>query len=223
MSTSSNDCPLSEILSSLGSLAEYPKAGFCDLVARTKPLITGEAQPRFDEFASTITQLSPDAREELYTGTFDVTPACVPYVSIHLFGEENFKRGEFMAALNARYAAIDFSPNGDLPDHFANLLRYAAAVDAAERQELVHFCLLGPLAKMARGLHQENPYRALLEVILTTLAAAYPGLRAPLSPLEQMQQHGTSCAAVSSGCGCGSHLTSEAPPSQLSRSEPALT
>jgi len=223
MNTPSTDGSLPEILSLLGGLAEYPKAGFGDLVARTKTRVGAEAQPRFDDFASTITQLSQDGREELYTGTFDVTPACVPYVSIHLFGEENFKRGEFMAALNAQYAAIDFSPNGDLPDHFANLLRYAAAVDDRERQELVHFCLLGPLAKMARGLHQENPYRALLEVILMTLAVAYPGLQAPLSPLEQMQQHGTACAAVSSGCGCGSHLTSEAPPAQISQPEPALT
>lgn len=223
MNAPSTDYSLPEILRLLGGLAEYPKSGFCSVVAQAKPIVTGEAESRFEDFASTITQLSQDAREELYTGTFDVTPACVPYVSIHLFGEENFKRGEFMAALNARFAATKFSPNGDLPDHFANLLRYAAAVDDAERQELVHFCLLGPLAKMARGLHQENPYRALLDVILMTLAAAYPGLQAPLSPLEQMQQHGTACATVSSGCGCGSSLASEAPPTPPRQPEPALT
>ena len=52
-------------------------------------------------FAAGMSPLTTDEREELYTATFDVTPACVPYVSIHLFGEENFKRGEFMAALHA--------------------------------------------------------------------------------------------------------------------------
>jgi nitrate reductase delta subunit len=149
--------------------------------------------------------LSQDEREELYTATFDVTPACVPYVSIHLFGEENFKRGEFMAALSARYAAAGFETRGELPDHLSVLLRFLAQTDEAERRELVQFCLLGPLGKMIVSLSDENPYRALLKAVREVLTVAYPDLQAALSPLEQMQSHGAACTTADTGCGgCGS-------------------
>lgn len=154
--------------------------------------------------------LSSDEREELYTATFDVTPACVAYVSIHLFGEENFKRGEFMAGLNARYAQAGFPTHGELPDHLCLLLRFAAETSEAERRELTEFCLLGPLGKMITALSEDNPYRALLETVRGVLRAAYPGVQPALSPLEQMQQHGPSCATMSSGCGCGAMATRSA-------------
>jgi len=155
-------------------------------------------------FAPALGSLSQDEREELYTATFDVTPACVPYVSIHLFGEENFKRGEFMAALSARYAAAGFETRGELPDHLSVLLRFLAQTDEAERRELVQFCLLGPLGKMIAALSAENPYHALLETVREVLAASYPDLQAAPSPLEQMQTH-SACNTVTDGCGgCGS-------------------
>jgi nitrate reductase delta subunit len=161
-------------------------------------------------FAPAVAALSQDEREELYTATFDVTPACVPYVSIHLFGEENFKRGEFMAALSARYAAAGFETRGELPDHLSVLLRFLAQTGEAERRELVQFCLLGPLGKMIAALSDENPYRALLEAVREVLTAAYPELQPAVSPLEQMQSHGAACATVASGCGdCGSISTLE--------------
>ena len=155
-------------------------------------------------FAPALAALSQDEREELYTATFDVTPACVPYVSIHLFGEENFKRGEFMAALSERYAADGFETRGELPDHLSVLLRFLAQTDEAEQRELVQFCLLGPLSKMIASLSDENLYRALLEVVREVLTAAYPNLEAAPSPLEQMQTHGAACATAETGCGgCG--------------------
>jgi len=138
-----------------------------------------------------------DERQELYTATFDVTPVCVPYVSIHLFGEENFKRGEFMAALHARYAEVGFTTNGELADHLAVLLRYAAQADEAERRELAEFCLLGPVRKMTAALAKDNPYRAVLEAVL----AEFPDVQQAPAPVEQMQQHGGGCA----GCGVIGH------------------
>ncbi len=203
MNSTLNESKLDTCLDHLGRLMEYPHAGFNDLVDVGQRLVIGAGQARFREFADGILELTPDEREELYTSTFDVTPACVPYLGIHLFGEESFKRGEFMAALNARFAAAGRDAGIELPDHLANVLQYAAT--AEERRELVQFCLLGPLGKMIRALNEINPYRALLEVILATLQEAYPGLEAPLSPLEQMQRGGIGCAVVSAGCGsCGS-------------------
>lgn len=190
-------------LLAVARLLEYPGSGLPRHIGEAREELDGDALARFEQFAVPFLALAPEVREELYTATFDVTPACVAYVSIHLFGEENFKRGEFMAALHARYAAAGFHPGGELPDHLAVLLRFAAGTDPAEGRELAEFCLLGPLGRMMAALSGENPYRALLETVREVLRQAHPDARPAVSPREQMRQHGTLCAPVSAGCGCG--------------------
>ncbi len=216
---------LNSTLSTLAALLEYPGSDFEARLARNGVsaecrTLNGKkmaAIPRdaatnaLHRFIAAISALSPDEREELYTATFDVTPACVLYVSIHLFGEENFKRGEFMAGIRGRYAEAGFDPLGELPDHLAVLLRFAAQTDAAERRELVEFCLLGPVTKMIAALSEANPYRALLEAVRDALQAAYPGMQPALSPVEQMRQHGVGCATLSAGCGCAAMRIQDGP------------
>ena len=177
-------------ISLLANLLEYPGPEFDARLA--------EAEPAAGGFVAQMRELSSGDREELFSATFDINPSCVPYAGIHLFGEENFKRGEFMAALFARYEETGFVPNGDLPDHLANLLRFAAGAGDAERRELAEFCLLGPLQKMISSLDGTNPYRALLESVRSALEDALPGIRPAQSPLEQMR--GAPCTSV----GCGS-------------------
>jgi nitrate reductase molybdenum cofactor assembly chaperone NarJ/NarW len=191
-------------LTALAALLEYPGADFAARLARA----AGPAP--LARFEAGMSALSPDEREELYTATFDVAPACVAYVGIHLFGEENSKRGEFMAGLNARYEQAGFACPGELPDHLAVLLRYAADTDEAERRELVEFCLLGPLGKMIDALAGDNPYRALLEAVREVLQAAFPGVQPALSPLEQMKQHSGKCVADACDRGCGGGLDNTA-------------
>jgi len=187
-------------LALLGRLLSYPGADFEQVLAQA--LATVDSLPLL-AFHSAIHALTQDEREELYTATLDVTPRCVPYVSIHLFGEENFKRGEFMAALHSQYERQDFDTGGELPDHLAILLRYASVLAEPERRELVEFCLLGPLRKMVESLAGGHPYGFLLQAVDEVLHAHYPGIEAPPSPLEQMRQHGI-CPTVSDGCNCGS-------------------
>jgi len=178
----------------LARLLEYPGSDFEAVLAT--------AMDAEEPFARIMRTLSQESREELFTATFDITPSCVPYAGIHLFGEENFKRGEFMAALSARYDEIGFSRNEDLTDHVANLLRYAIACDEAERRELAEFCLLGPLETMREGIHEENPYRILLQTVISTLKDALPGVQAAASPLQQ--GHQAACATTTSACAtCG--------------------
>jgi nitrate reductase delta subunit len=191
----------------LADLLEYPAGGFEARLAAAGRVFdeSGEGAPAsalLRQFGSACLALSPGEREELYTGTFDVTPACVPYVSIHLFGEENFKRGEFMAGLQGRYQQTGFHVPGELPDHLSVVLRYAAQAEDGERRELLEFCLLGPVDKMIASLSEANPYRALLAVVSETLRAAYPGLEPAPSPLDQMRQHGVACTSLNAGCGC---------------------
>jgi nitrate reductase delta subunit len=201
------------ILAALGALLEYPGAGFLARLdaARHATSGGGDAGAAFGQFATAMAALEPDAREELYTTTFDVTPACVPYVSIHLFGEENFKRGEFMAALHARYQQAGFPPAGELPDHLSVLLRFAATAGEAEGRELAGYCLLGPVSGMAAALTEANPYRALLVAVHAAVQAAHPGVEPVPSPLEQMRQHGAGCAVASAACGCGAARIQDGP------------
>ena len=137
-----------------------------------------------------------------------MTPACVPYVSIHLFGEENFKRGEFMAALQRQYAQTGFSTRRRTPGPSRHPAALSAAVDAAERQELVEFCLLGPLGQDDRvRLTRKIHIAPCLKRSLTTLAAAYPGIAGAAESFgadaatRHCVRRGFKC-----GCGCGSHL-----------------
>jgi len=178
---------MTDSLRTLAGLLEYP------------------AGQDYAPFSPALAALSQDEREELYTATFDMRPACVPYVGIHLFGEENFKRGVFMAALNARYAAAGFDARGELPDHVAVLLRFIAETGEAERRELIQCCLLGPLDTMIAALAVENPYRGLLETVRDVLATAYPGLQPAPGPRERVRPHSAGCgAATEAGCGgCG--------------------
>jgi len=187
-------------LAVLARLAGYPGLEFEPVVESAIDEVGGDQLAAFRDH---MIALSQDQREELYTATFDVTPKCVPYVSIHLFGEENFKRGEFMAALHSRYELSGFDTGGELPDHVAILLRYATALAEPERRELVEYCLLGPLGKMIESLAGGHPYGFLLQTVNEVLHAHYPGIEAPPSPLEQMRQHGI-CPTVSDGCNCGS-------------------
>ena len=189
--------PLGDTLTALAPLLEYPGP---DFEARSA------AAP--GEGAAALRTLDPEGREELYTATFDVTPSCVPYVSIHLFGEENFKRGAFMAALHARYAETGFDPAGELPDHLAVLLRFAAGAGETERRELLQFCLLSPLARMIESLRPGHPYRTVLQDIEGALRSAYPDVVAAPSPREEMMQHGNGCH----GCGTRHEQNTEQAP-----------
>ena len=204
--TSATTCPPASVAASfstklalLGRLLSYPAADFEQVLAAALAAVGGLPLAAFQR---ALGELNQDQREELYTATFDVMPRCVPYVSIHLFGEENFKRGEFMAALNSQYELQQFDTAGELPDHLAVLLGYAASLDEPARRELVEFCLLGPLAKIHSALPDDHPYRFALDGLDDTLRGSYPGIQAPLSPFDQMRQHGL-CPTVSDGCHCG--------------------
>jgi nitrate reductase assembly molybdenum cofactor insertion protein NarJ len=169
------DLPTAEALRTIDRLLAYPDDA-------TRPLF------RFAE-TERLAGLDGAAREELYVATFDVNPRCVPYVSIHLFGEENFKRGEFMAALRARYAEAGFDAAGELPDHVGTLLRFAADLDGEERAALCRHVLLGPLGRMIDALDAEHPYRPLLEAAREALHAAHPGVIAEPAWFERRPAH----------------------------------
>jgi hypothetical protein len=104
--------------------------------------------------------------------------------------------------LHSQYEQIDFDTFGELPDHIAVLLRYSSMLCEPARRELVEFCMLRPLEKITQSLPEGHPYLHILHAVDETLRNHYPGIETPLSPLEQMRQHGI-CPTVSDGCNCG--------------------
>ncbi len=244
VTTESNGRPVPARLAALATLLDYPDPDFDAKLARAlenftdgaedlpgsaagtgraggRPVAGSEAKA-LGRFVQSMRELPPGGREELFAATFEVNPACVANLGIHLFGEENLKRGEFMAALNARYRQAEFSAGSELPDHLAVLLRFAAGTDEAERHDLAAFCLLGPLNKMIAGLAEENPYRALLEAAREVLRGAYPGMTPAPSPVDRMRSHAGGCAPTAAGCGCGGETWAARPPASRDGREPAF-
>lgn len=102
-------------------------------------------------------------RAELHASTFELSPACVLYVSVHIFGEESFKRAKLMTGLDEAYHAAGFDRGGELPDHLGVILRCASAFGDEEWSDLMRLCLVASSAKMSASLARtSNPYRHLL-------------------------------------------------------------
>ncbi len=167
-----------ELLPQLALLLDYPGPGLLadTLVARSvlaggRPIVTAA----LNDFVEAIANIDLNQLEEVYARTFYIAPVCVPYVSVHLFGEESYKRGELMARLRGLYEEIGFDAGDELPDHLAVLMRVAPLLDVEIRDELIEYCLCGPASAMAASLGRtENPYRHVLVAI-----AALLGDRAP--------------------------------------------
>lgn len=163
----------------------------------------GDILGRFLEAAS---KMELGELESLYLCTFEIAAPCIPYISIHLFGEESFERGAFMAKLLDRYGQLEFHAGEELPDHLSVMLRFADRVEGEELRELLQYCLLRPVQIMMERLEASNPYVQVLASLLEILRGRFPGLKAAPLPVEQKRTH-SPChepAAYSPVCGDGS-------------------
>jgi len=156
---------------------------FADLLGYPTPALAGQAQEAaagagvaqaaalLHEFHSFVEQASPARLEELYTGTFDLQAVCYPYVGYHLFGD-SYKRGMFMAQLNAGYRERGFSAEKELPDHVAVILRFlATAPEDRFGQALLQEGLIPALDTMVKafGDQSDSPYGGAIRALLLVL------------------------------------------------------
>jgi len=171
-----------KIYAHLADLLDYPRA---DLLAQARLCAALLAQDdpqaarQIQDFVAWAEKTPLGCMEEIYTGTFDVNPACYIFAGYLLFGE-SFHRGKFLVRLQAEYRQRGFSPGNELADHLAVMLRFLSTLGADEilAGELVTDCFLPVLHKMyanfAKGNQKPNPYRHVLRAILTVLEREFP-------------------------------------------------
>ena len=157
--------PTTALLALLGEVLAHPDAGTRSRLGHFTRLAaaTPTAAAAAEAFCAEVRDLSLDALGEIYTRTFDVMPSCVPYLSVHLFGEESFHRARLMSGLHEALHAARVDARGELPDHLAVVLRAAPALDPDLWADLVDFVVRASLHAMSELLATtDNPYRHLL-------------------------------------------------------------
>lgn len=146
-----------------------PVAAACAELLRTSCPAAAEPLHNFIDFLAA----QEAARvEELFTATFDLQPACHPYVGYQLCGESQ-QRTMFLIKLQQLYQQHGFQAGTELPDHLASMLRFiGTAADRSCCNELVSDGLLPSLEKMLQGLNDgEHPYADLLRALQNFLTA----------------------------------------------------
>ncbi len=159
----------------VGLLLDYPDSRLLDTAHESILLLEGEdmeAAEQIKKFVQFVEDTPPGRLEEIYTGTFDVNPACYIYAGYLLFGE-GFKRGKFMVRLKEKFREHEFPIGNELPDHVPLLFRFLTELDGDEilSHQLVEECLHPVVQKMIAALANEdgntNPYEHVLTAIQT--------------------------------------------------------
>jgi nitrate reductase delta subunit len=174
-----DDAREAELVAALAELLSYPNertAGAVRTVLGGGDPVTGAALAPFRERSRGVNCAAPEADLlELYTSTFDLQPACAPYVGHHLLGEDSPLRGPLLARLAEIYAAHGFAPREELGDHVAEVLRFlAVAPPSPERDDLVRDGLLPALGKMIASFEDPgHPYREVLVLTERTIRGSH--------------------------------------------------
>lgn len=162
------------MLATFAELLAYPAADPAPAARRGEALAQDRAAAAaLRAFAARAERAGPHELEEAYAATFDLDPACAPYVGHHLCGDGP-QRGLFLSRLTDAYRqdGFDWAQGGELPDHLTVVLRYLAAVPGGDaRRALVEDALRPALDRMLVTLaDQDNVYRAVLAALRTEVA-----------------------------------------------------
>ncbi len=164
-----------QIYQGFSKLLNYPSSNLVEQVRATIDLLETdypEAAEQLSSFLGVIETTPLGNLEELYTGTFDVNPACHIFAGHILFGE-SFKRNTFMAELAVEYENRGFDTKQELVDHIPLLLRFLAELDPEEAlaKELLAECLIPVFEQMNDNFKDDstNPYMPVLRSALIVL------------------------------------------------------
>lgn len=167
---------MTETWTRLSSLLEFPHetpTNIIDDLIRDLGNSRGQAMQQLQQFSDKMRRMDLAMRQEFYVQTFDLTAYGCLYISVHLFGEESFKRSELMAGLKDVYSRAGLPPSTELPDHLAVILRHQAIFTPDEWRDCVTLCLLPALEIMIKK-HEKiaNPYSLVLAVVKDLLIEA---------------------------------------------------
>ncbi|MFQ5420475.1 MAG: nitrate reductase molybdenum cofactor assembly chaperone [Anaerolineae bacterium] len=160
-----------------GNLLDYPTPHLLNQAQNCADLLRLDCPEEADymqSFVDYVESTPLGQLEEIYTGTFDMNPACYIFAGYILFGE-SFNRGKFLVRLQKEYRERGFSSGNELADHLAVLFRFMSILDANEHtaQLLLKDVFVPVLTKMNTGFKSENespnPYRQVLRAILAVL------------------------------------------------------
>jgi nitrate reductase assembly molybdenum cofactor insertion protein NarJ len=166
------------IFTALGQLLEYPRQH----PGHAAEALHEQLRDDFPKAAKALAGFIKESRaltveqlEEIYARAFDISPLAVPYIGIYLFGEDDRKRARFMAGLKICFDDAGRDLGGELPDHLGVVLRQADVFRPEDWEDLVTWCLHGPIKAMRQGLDRaDNPYRHVLHAIQQVFATLYP-------------------------------------------------
>ncbi|MCC6487152.1 MAG: nitrate reductase molybdenum cofactor assembly chaperone [Candidatus Hydrogenedentes bacterium] len=157
------------IFTALGRLLEYPAEDFQESLeealhcARETSPCVAEC---IEAFWADAARLSAENARELYTRSFDLAPVCVPYVSVHVFGAESFKRAELMTGLKAAYERAGCDCGSELPDHIASVLQLGPRLEPEEWADLSTLVIAPAADKMHAALEGANsPWRHVMRAV----------------------------------------------------------
>ncbi|MGK0617852.1 molecular chaperone TorD family protein [Meiothermus cerbereus] len=173
------------LLQTLALAYQYPKPGSTKaLWDELQDLPRSRAKNLLERFLKAISELKLAEREELYTRTLELTPLTAPYVGYAVYGED-YRRGRFMAELNAEYAALGIETAGEIPDHLIPILRYLA-VATEPLPELLQLLepALHQMMHTLKTLEPKNPYLLLLEATREAIQPISKGV--PASPTQAL-------------------------------------
>ncbi len=164
----------------LARLLAYPEGDLPATALRALDLAgLGAGSAALARFAAAAAAAAPCALEELYTATFDLRPACAPYLGAQLLAEDSPARGPFLARLLEVYAAAGYRPREELADHVSEVLGFlAVAGPGPARDDLVADGLAPALDRMIATLaDRPNPYRDLLVAVRERIGPDAPAAR----------------------------------------------
>jgi nitrate reductase molybdenum cofactor assembly chaperone len=156
-----------------GRLVSYPGPAYADdlrAFAELSSQLGVSASPEFTAFVTNAGEQSVEALQEMFTQTFDMTPASALEVGWHLFGED-YARGAFLARMRVALRDHGIREGSELPDHLASMLTLVTRVDTEEADLLVKNALLPAVDKMLASLEKhESPFHPALHTIREVLA-----------------------------------------------------
>jgi nitrate reductase delta subunit len=164
-----------QIYQAFSQLLNYPSSNLVEQAGNTIKLLEKDhtqAAEQIAIFLNIIEKIPLSRLEEMYTGTFDVNPACHIFAGHILFGE-SFKRNTFMAELAVEYEKRGFDTKKELVDHIPLLLRFLSEIDQEDEtaNELLVECLIPVFEKMNDNFKDDStsPYMPVLRSTLIVL------------------------------------------------------